>query len=230
MGPVRVGQRPAVFGHRGGDRGPENSLEAIRSSVEAGADGVEIDVQVLPDGQVVLGHDPIDSSLPTTAERVTLADLLETVGELRIQLLIDFKSVGDPSREAAVMAAALVDHKMMDNLIISSFSVPFLLQLRSLAPNLELLPIVSLRQNFPHPVDQDSWSGMSVLAAALLANPLLAARLQKPDRRLLVWFGATEWSFVIRLVARLGAEVLIVSKIVAARRLLGFDSVVPDTP
>ena len=228
MEPVRVGQRPAVFGHRGGEGGPENSLEAIRSSVDAGADGVEIDVQVLPDGQVVLGHDPIDSSLPTAADRVTLADLLETVGELKIQLLIDFKSVGDPRHEAGVIAAALVDHKMMDNLIISSFSVPFLQQLRSLAPNLELLPIVSLRQNFPQPANRDSWSGMSVLAAALFVNPLLAARLRKHDRRLLVWFGATEWSFVIRLVTRLGAEVLIVSKIATALGLLSPDPVATD--
>lgn len=50
-----------IIGHRGTPtcpRHPENTLHAIRAALEAGADGVEIDVQATRDGVLVLAHDP----------------------------------------------------------------------------------------------------------------------------------------------------------------------------
>lgn len=49
-----------IVGHRGTPSCPqhlENTLQSIRSALEAGADGVEIDVQASIDGVLVLGHD-----------------------------------------------------------------------------------------------------------------------------------------------------------------------------
>ena len=49
---------PANFAHRGASaRAPENTMEAFRLAVEAGAGGLELDVHMTRDGQVVVIHD-----------------------------------------------------------------------------------------------------------------------------------------------------------------------------
>jgi glycerophosphoryl diester phosphodiesterase len=56
---------PANFAHRGAAaRAPENTLEAFRLAVEAGAGGLELDVHLTRDGEVVVIHD-------ATVDRVT---------------------------------------------------------------------------------------------------------------------------------------------------------------
>lgn len=47
-----------VYAHRG-DRGeyPENTMLAFKKAVEAGCDGIELDVQLSKDGEVVIFHD-----------------------------------------------------------------------------------------------------------------------------------------------------------------------------
>jgi glycerophosphoryl diester phosphodiesterase len=50
-----------IIGHRGTPScaaHPENTLQAIHAALEAGADGVEIDVRATSDGALVLAHDP----------------------------------------------------------------------------------------------------------------------------------------------------------------------------
>jgi glycerophosphoryl diester phosphodiesterase len=50
--------RPLVFAHRGGCAlGPENTLAAFDLGLEAGADGLELDVHLSGDGIVVICHD-----------------------------------------------------------------------------------------------------------------------------------------------------------------------------
>jgi glycerophosphoryl diester phosphodiesterase len=53
------GARPLLWGHRGAPRGaPENTLEAFELALARGADGVELDVRLSGDGEVVVLHDP----------------------------------------------------------------------------------------------------------------------------------------------------------------------------
>ncbi len=52
------GGRPLVFAHRGGSRlAPENTLLAFEQALSLGADGLELDVHLSSDGQVVVHHD-----------------------------------------------------------------------------------------------------------------------------------------------------------------------------
>jgi glycerophosphoryl diester phosphodiesterase len=61
----RRGARPYVLGHRGARRrAPENTLIAFDRAMDEGADGVELDVRLDGDGDVVVIHD-------STLERVT---------------------------------------------------------------------------------------------------------------------------------------------------------------
>jgi glycerophosphoryl diester phosphodiesterase len=49
---------PANFAHRGAsEQAPENTIEAFRLAVEAGAGGLELDVRTTRDGEVVVIHD-----------------------------------------------------------------------------------------------------------------------------------------------------------------------------
>jgi glycerophosphoryl diester phosphodiesterase len=59
---VRPRQRAAmrVIGHRGTPSHPtypENTLAAVRTALQAGVDGVEVDVRATEDGVLVLAHD-----------------------------------------------------------------------------------------------------------------------------------------------------------------------------
>jgi glycerophosphoryl diester phosphodiesterase len=49
---------PLIIGHRGfGSRFPDNSLAGVEAAIEAGADGVEVDVRPCADGTWVCHHD-----------------------------------------------------------------------------------------------------------------------------------------------------------------------------
>jgi glycerophosphoryl diester phosphodiesterase len=56
---ARSNARPLVIGHRGARRrAPENTMAAFELAMSEGADGVELDVRLNRDGDVVVIHDP----------------------------------------------------------------------------------------------------------------------------------------------------------------------------
>ncbi len=70
---------PANFAHRGASASaPENTLEAFRTAVEAGAGGLELDVHMTLDNEVVVVHD-------ATVERTT--EGYGAVAEMRLDEL-----------------------------------------------------------------------------------------------------------------------------------------------
>ncbi len=61
------GARPLVFAHRGGAKlAPENTIEAFDRGLDAGADGLELDVRLSRDGEAVVVH---DSTVDRTTRR-----------------------------------------------------------------------------------------------------------------------------------------------------------------
>ncbi|RUS26532.1 PLC-like phosphodiesterase [Jimgerdemannia flammicorona] len=51
--------KPEVIGHRGlSARNPENTMQSFREALNAGADGIETDIQLTLDGELVVLHDP----------------------------------------------------------------------------------------------------------------------------------------------------------------------------
>ena len=199
-----------IFAHRGGDDGRPNSIDAVRSVAQRGVDGVEIDIQLRDDGQLIARHDLGESNDSFD----TLADMLAAVDELGIRLLIDFKSAGPEAveREAVALHQALgaVETLADGQVAVSSFSVQFLEQLAERCPELDLYPIISLRQNFVGLGPVARWSGISVLAAAAVVNPWLMARTRRAGGQLIFWFGATEWRPVLWASRKVGAHALIV--------------------
>ncbi len=56
--PGTVSHRPPVYAHRGANHGaPENTLAAFCLAQQQGADGIEMDVKLTADGEVVVMHD-----------------------------------------------------------------------------------------------------------------------------------------------------------------------------
>src|SRR5215210_2034266 len=71
---------PVNLAHRGASASaPENTLEAFRIAVEAGAGGLELDVHLTRDGHVVVIHD--DTVERTTGGTGSVAEM--TFDELR---------------------------------------------------------------------------------------------------------------------------------------------------
>ncbi len=51
-------RKPIIIGHRGAmDVAPENTMHAFQAALDAGADGIEFDVQRTTDGHLVIFHD-----------------------------------------------------------------------------------------------------------------------------------------------------------------------------
>lgn len=89
-----------VWAHRGASGyAPENTIEAFKMAAEMGADGVELDVQLTKDGELVVAHDERIDRVSDGTGRIcdyTLAELKqfcfnktypECVGEFRIPTL-----------------------------------------------------------------------------------------------------------------------------------------------
>jgi glycerophosphoryl diester phosphodiesterase len=117
----RPGGPVTVFAHRGGS-GPwhENSLEAFAGALDAGADGVELDVRRCIDGALVVHHDPEvpDAGLIHELRRRELPGWIPTLDEALAALAgamvdVEIKNVPtdpgyDPSQKvAAGVATAL---------------------------------------------------------------------------------------------------------------------------
>jgi glycerophosphoryl diester phosphodiesterase len=130
-----------VIGHRGTPTGPvhpENTLAAVRTALEAGADGVEVDVRSTSDGVLVLSHDPdlgrvlgtgpgtgpvvaqtssadlLDLELPGGTVVPTLGAVLDLAAVFGAHVLTEVKpEAGGPEawRTARLLAALLIDRR-----------------------------------------------------------------------------------------------------------------------
>jgi glycerophosphoryl diester phosphodiesterase len=150
-----IAHRGASLTHR------ENTIDAFRAAVEVGADGIELDVRLSGDDVLVVHHDAhIDdgtlirdvdaASLPQHVP--TLGQALEAVGDLWLN--VEIKNVPDEPdydaehRISVAVAGLLAAHLLMgesadqavpaDRLIVSSFNVDSLEQLRRTDPGLPL--------------------------------------------------------------------------------------------
>ena len=142
-------QRPLRLGHRGAPlKAKENTLESFRLALEAGLDGVELDVWPTRDGVFAVRHDP-DTPLGPVFQ-VDYADLkaqepdlprLEEVLALKeafplAVFNVELKSFPGLGEEAARRLAALLRGR--EGVWVSSFDPLALLALRKAAPGLPL--------------------------------------------------------------------------------------------
>lgn len=165
-----------IIGHRGGAAGyPENTLASFKKAVELGADGVEFDVQLTEDGEVVVIHDElIDRTLTESGlvrdytlselkemsageyyspdfkdEKIpTLREVLEIVSGLEV-INIELKNFLDyPELEEKVLKM-VEEFGIMDKVIISSFNHQSLQKVQKLHPKIKTGALLMARMINP---------------------------------------------------------------------------------
>lgn len=140
-----------IIGHRGAVAigHPENTLASVDRALRLGADGVEVDVRLTADGVPVCHHDPgmrrtagdarhvvamACADLPSVAGHPVprLSELLDLVGD-RGRVVVELKTPhwpGGASTGTVEAVASVLGRRRRDNLVVSSFDRPRLLQMR----------------------------------------------------------------------------------------------------
>jgi len=156
--------RTLNFGHRGASReAPANTLAAFARAAALGADGVELDVHLSRDREVVVihdfvldgttnGHGPVrDRTLAElkeldagawfnpafSGERIpTLQEVFDAVGK-RLLLNIELKSRGGEEAELVAAVLGLVERNdLLGRVVISSFNRQAVAQVRRMNPHI----------------------------------------------------------------------------------------------
>jgi glycerophosphoryl diester phosphodiesterase len=136
-----------VLGHRGySAKYPENTLLAFKKAIEAGADGVELDVWLTKDGEVVVIHDETVDRVSNGTGKVkemTLDELkaldfgngekiptLEEVFEALpgdVVINIEIKDI-----DAVEKTAKIISENNLERVLVSSFNIDALREFRKL--------------------------------------------------------------------------------------------------
>ena len=159
-----------ITAHRGSSKtAPENTMASILAAIEEMADYAEIDVQLTADGVVVLGHDsslrrvagvsrPISSltweelkgidvgswfSGDFSGETTPSLDEVMEVCKGKINLNIEIKTAGKDSELPQKVAELIQRHGMEEQCVVTAVSLPYLVSIKELAPQLHTGYIVS---------------------------------------------------------------------------------------
>lgn len=143
--PFFISPRPLVFAHRGGSAlAPENSIAAFDNGLALGADGLELDVHLSRDGEVVVHHDrtldrtttlsgPIAERTAGELARANVPRLAEVLARYRDSRIIIELKVNHPAlAEASV--AAVRQARAVDRVCFGSFGLRVLRAIRALEP------------------------------------------------------------------------------------------------
>lgn len=155
---------PLVVAHRAGAAlGPENTLEALEASIEAGADMAEVDVRLTREGVPVLLHDQslgrtagVDREIGSvdlgeleaieeeTGHEIPTLERLLAAAKDRISLMLDLKA-GDREERLAEETARLVEEYHMEGqCVIASTEMSILERCRERIPQAGRLYITRL--------------------------------------------------------------------------------------
>ena len=232
---------PQIFAHRGARRvAPENTLPAFAAALEMGADGIELDVHLTADGQLVVihdfnvqkttdGHGEVERMTADEVARLDagshfspvfagtriprLEEVLDLVGD-RCRVNIEIKSNDPYARDASDSVAALIRARnLYAQVIVSSFNPITLIKMRHLDPAIAL---GMLYDGEMPPFFRPVWAG-----------PPISPQAQHPHHGL-VDEAYMAWA------RKIGAQVntWTVNEPTEARRLadLGVDTLITDVP
>lgn len=120
---LELDRRPVIAHRGGGARAPENTLEAMRLAIADGAEGLEFDVRLSADGEVVVIHDPtVDRTTDGTGavERMTLAEMTSLDAGFRFT-----------ARPLDPMTTTKHSIPMLDEVLQSFPGVPLLIEIKN---------------------------------------------------------------------------------------------------
>lgn len=130
-----------VIGHRGASvAAAENTVQAFVLADAMGADGVELDVRLAPDGRLLVKHDPLPADLDDLEGYPELREVLAVCGEMLVNVEIK-NSAGELDRDAVeavveLTIAEMRSHGLAERWIISSFDWDTIERCRAIAPDI----------------------------------------------------------------------------------------------
>ncbi len=234
---------PLIIAHRGASaEAPENTLAAFALAHRQQADMIELDLQLTADGEIVVFHDNDTARWNGRADpvaRLTLAELrrLDIGGERAPTLAetLDWaRSVGMPLNlelkrpgMAARCAQLLHEHRMADQVIVSSFYEQTLHELRAVAPAVARGYLMGIRSYRPDIRWREFWpfGALRRIAAAawhpyqgLPGLDWVIPRVLQAGYQVNVW--TVDDPVRLRQLAALGVSGLITNTPAAARAAL----------
>jgi glycerophosphoryl diester phosphodiesterase len=224
-GPIPA--RPLAIAHRGDSvHAPENTLAAFRSAVDAGADWLEMDVQMSDDGHLVVIHDTTVDRTTNGSGRVadfTLAQLqaldagngeqipafvqvLELATAANIGIMPEAKSPefypGIETKIVEALAAAGYEERVT----VQSFDAASLVRLAELSPNLSLCALYGLGHFDLSGPQPGNATAVCPMAEMVLLYPWMLRQAHDEGHKVYVWFGALEHRWIIRLLIEFGVD------------------------
>ena len=218
--------KPKIFAHRGANAdAPENTMAAFQLALDLGADGIELDVMLSKDHEIVVIHDDtVDRTTDGTGQvqDMTLAQLktldagngeqIPTLDEVltrfggKFQINIELKNYSTIFDSLPVDVAHLVSkHQVADSVLISSFNPLNFPRFHRLLPD---VPIGML--TFP---GKERFFAYRLFRFDAL-NPYfkdvdedLVQRLHAKDKQVNVW--TVDEAADIRHMAKLGVDIII---------------------
>jgi glycerophosphoryl diester phosphodiesterase len=147
MHPFFASSRPLVFAHRGGGAlAAENTIAAFDNGLALGADGIELDVHLSRDGDVVVHHDrtldrtttlagPIAGRATDELRRAGVATLAEVLARYRdARVIIELKVNHQELAAAAVAAVRRAD--AVERVCFGAFGLRVLRAARAIEPRI----------------------------------------------------------------------------------------------
>lgn len=185
---------PLIIGHRGASAvAPENTMSAFRKAIEAGADGIEFDVQLSRDGVPVIIHDDTLRRTGLRPERVvdlsaeelqnvdagswfsstteyrgekipTLQQLLEDFSNNNALLYLELKCTASRIPEIVSATADLLEkYSIGDRTVVECFDLPAIEAMKQRAPDIKTAALFEPRLSNPSTL----LSGQSLVARAV---------------------------------------------------------------
>ena len=239
-----MGAMTKVWGHRGAsEHAPENTIPAIELALAQGADGVEIDVQLTRDDEVVVIHDETlerttdghgwvaDHSyddlrrLDASAGHVgfvgvripTLAEVLATTGDALVNIELKNSEMPYKGLEERVLEV-VAEHGASDRVVLSSFNHYSLRHFQELGASMPLGVLYSDVLFRP-------WSYATKLGAQAVHPPLRSTRLRLVEECHAHGLAVNVWTVNapddIRRMAHFGVDAIITNDPLLATSILG---------
>ena len=235
-----------IWAHRGASAAaPENTMEAFSLAAQMGADGIELDIQLSADGEVVVLHDETVDRTSSGSGRVcdlTLAQLREldfscgmaAYAGARIPTLrevyaafaksgmffnVEIKCEQGDYRTLCEKALALEKEAgMAGRILYSSFNWEAMREVRALCPEAETALLYERALWSPQKYALELGAGAVHPSGYTLLVPGVVRRCHKKGVRVHAW--TIDSPFALRQMARMGVDAVITNRPAFAREIL----------
>ncbi|MCL6590175.1 MAG: hypothetical protein K6U80_09505 [Firmicutes bacterium] len=220
-----------VIAHRGASAlAPENTLAAFREAGRLKTDGIELDVRMAKDGELVIMHDEtverttdgLGAVRDLTFQKLraltvnggefvpTFAEALTVARENQQDIYAEIKSGRlYPGIEAKMVeTAAAANYEAHTRFL--SFEPESLKKAAALNPRISLIALYGLGKLRLGKI-QPGVNSVSLMAEMVLLNPWMIKEAKKQGKQVYVWAGIIENPVTVSIMRAFGAEGLIVN-------------------